>query len=184
MTIGYALCGSFCTIERSLKALESISSGNRIIPILSETAYSTDTKFGKAEELRARLESFGEVIHTIEKAEPLGTIKRPDILVIAPCTGNTLAKLANGITDTSVTMAAKAVLRTDRPILAALSSNDSLAANLKNIGTLLSRKNFFFVPMKQDDPVKKPHSLVAELELLGEALEAAVEGRQLRPIFR
>lgn len=182
MTIAYALCGSFCTIERSLDLLEGLKC-DRLIPIMSECAYSTDTKFGKAESIRERLEKQGEIIHTVASAEPLGTTLRPDILVISPCTGNTLAKLANGITDSSVTMAAKAVLRTDRPVLIALSSNDSLSANLTNLGRLLCRKNIFFVPMCADDPVNKPHSLIADFERIPDAISAALSGKQLRPLF-
>ena len=185
--IGYAMCGSFCTHERSFKVLKAlVESGYEVQPILSECAYTTDTRFGKARELSERMETLcgREIIHTVESAEPLGPKKPLDALVIAPCTGNTLAKLAGGITDTSVTMAAKAHLRCDRTLLIALASNDAMSQNLGNIGKLITRRRVFFVPMKQDDPLGKPHSLVAELELIPEALSLALEGKEIRPLFR
>lgn len=185
MLIGYAICGSFCTVNRSLCELERLAAGYDVLPIMSETVYTTDTRFGSAKELRTKTELLcgHEIIHTIAAAEPLGPKLKLDLLVIAPCTGNTLAKLANGITDTPVTMAAKAHLRSDRPLLIAPASNDALSANLANLSVLLSRKNIYFVPMRQDDPEQKPHSLVAEFTMLGEAVEAALGGRQLRPLF-
>lgn len=185
--LGFALCGSFCTHRAALEALEGLlQSGYDIQPILSETAYSTDTRFDTAAALRERLEALcGRApIHTIADAEPLGPARPLDALVICPCTGNTLAKLANGITDSAVTMAAKAHLRADRPLLIALASNDAMSANLGNLGVLLSRKQVYLVPLRQDDPTRKPHSLVADLSLLPEALTAALDGRQLRPMFR
>jgi dipicolinate synthase subunit B len=185
--IGYAMCGSFCTHERSFKVLKAlVELGYEVQPILSECAYTTDTRFGKARELSERMEALcgREIIHTVESAEPLGPKKPLDALVIAPCTGNTLAKLAGGITDTSVTMAAKAHLRCDRTLLIALASNDAMSQNLGNIGKLITRRRVFFVPMKQDDPLGKPHSLVAELELIPEALSLALEGKEIRPLFR
>ena len=185
MLIGYAMCGSFCTFERSLKALERLSAaGHEIIPIMSKNAYETDTRFGRASMIRERVKAAGgEIINTIAAAEPFGASIKLDLLVISPCTGNTLAKLAKGITDTPVTMAAKAQLRSDRPVLIALASNDAMSANLSNIGTLLCRKGIYFVPMVQDDPEKKPHSLVADFERLDEAIGAAMAGKQLRPLF-
>ena len=152
---------------------------------MSECAYSTDTRFWLASEFVERVEGLcgRAVIHSIADAEPLGPKRPLDALIICPCTGNTLAKLANGITDTPVCMAAKAHLRSDRPLLITLASNDALSANLRNIGTLLSRKSVYFTPMVQDDPTAKPHSLVADFGMVPEALEAAMEGKQLRPVF-
>ena len=184
--IGYALCGSFCTLSRSLLEIEAlVSEGYEIVPIMSEAVYSTDTRFGTAKHFIERVESITNkpIIHTVVEAEPLGPATPLDALIIAPCTGNTLAKMAAGITDTAVTMAAKAHLRCDRPTLITLASNDSMSANMKNIATMLLRKRVFFVPMKQDDPKKKPHSLVADFSLLRPSLSAALNGEQLRPLF-
>ena len=184
--IGYAYCGSFCTHEASFRQMCGLADmGYEIQPIMSETAYSTDTRFGAAEDLRKKMEDRcgRSVIHTIEAAEPLGPRTPLDALIIAPCTGNTLAKLAAGIADTAVCMAAKAHLRSDRPLLIALATNDAMSANLKNIGALIGRKNIYFVPMLQDDIVKKPHSLIADLTKLPAALEALEKRTQLRPLF-
>ncbi len=184
--LGYALCGSFCTHTQSLKELKNlITAGYEIQPIVSETVYNTDTRFGTAKGLQDALEMLcgRPVIHTVPAAEPLGPKISLEALVIAPCTGNTLAKLANGITDTTVCMAAKAHLRCDRPLVLALASNDALSANLKNIATMLSRKCVYFVPMQQDDPEKKPHSLVADFSLLQPTLDAAFAGKQYRKLF-
>ena len=184
--IGYAFCGSYCTHAASLLQMERlIKDGYEIQPIVSENVFSTDTRFGTAEALISRLEALTgrEVIHSIVDAEPLGPKISLDALIIAPCTGNTLAKLADGITDTAVCMAAKAHLRGNRPLVIALASNDALSANLKNIATMLSRKFVYFVPLFQDDPQKKPHSLIADFTLLGATLDAALEGRQYQKIF-
>ena len=184
--LGYAFCGSFCTHSQALCELKALlQKGYEIQPIMSETVRTTDTRFGKAEDLCREVEAMcgKKVIHTILEAEPLGPKHPMEALVIAPCTGNTLAKLANGITDTTVCMAAKAHLRCDRPLILALASNDALSANLKNIATMLSRKCVYFVPMNQDDPEKKPHSLVADFSLLQPTLQAAFEGRQFRKLF-
>lgn len=184
--IGYALCGSFCTLEESFKQMERlISQGYLIQPIMSETAYSTDTRFGCAESWRRRITDLcgREIIHTIPSAEPLGPKSPLEMLIIAPCTGNTLAKLSAGITDSAVCMAAKAHLRTDRPLVIALASNDAMSANLKNIGMLLTRRSIYFVPVCQDDPIGKPHSLVADFKQIPLAVEQAMEGKQLRPLF-
>lgn len=184
--IGYAFCGSFCTHQASLTQFRALHArGEELLPILSNTVYTTDTRFGRAEELRQALSDCAgrACVHTIVEAEPLGPQTPLDALIIAPCTGNTLAKLAMGITDTPVCMAAKAHLRRDRPLLIALASNDAMSANLANIATLLKRKAVYFVPMRQDDPVSKPHSLVADFTLLPSALDAALVGRQLRPLF-
>lgn len=184
--IGYAFCGSFCTHKASLAALEQlIAEGHDILPIMSENVYTTDTRFGTAASLRLRVETLcgRSVIHTIVDAEPIGPRLALDALVISPCTGNTLAKMARGITDTAVTMAAKAHLRCTRPLLIALATNDAMSANLASIAAMLQRKNVYFVPMRQDDPEKKPHSLVADIERVPEALDAMLGGTQLRPIF-
>lgn len=183
---GFAITGSFCTHAAATAKLESLAKRSvPLIPILSETSYETDTRFGEASELREKVEAICgcECVHTIVEAENFGPAKPLDALIIAPCTGNTLAKLAAGITDTAVTMSAKAHLRCNRPLLIALASNDAMAANLKNIGTLLNRKNIYFVPMKQDAPLEKPHSLVADFSKLEESYFAMLEGKQLRPVF-
>ena len=185
--IGYAFCGSFCTHSIALAQLRRLlGMGYDIQPIMSEVAYSTDTRFGRAEDFRRTVEEYTghPIIHTVTEAEPLGPARPLEALVLSPCTGNTLAKIAGGITDTAVTMAAKAHLRCDRPTVIALASNDSMSQNLHNIAALLLRKQVFFVPMRQDDPVKKPHSLVADFDRLPETLSAAVTaGAQLRPLF-
>ena len=184
--LGYAFCGSFCTHAAALVELQRLlSAGYEIQPIMSERVWGTDTRFGTAQALCEQVEALcgRAVIHTVVDAEPLGPRTPLDALLIAPCTGNTLAKIANGITDTAVCMAAKAHLRSDRPLVISLASNDALSANLKNIATLLSRKQVYFVPMKQDDPEKKPHSLVADFSLLVPTLNAAFEGRQFRKLF-
>ena len=184
--IGYAFSGSFCTLSRSLKVLEAlIKRGEDVIPFVSERVCNTDTRFWKSRDFVARVEELcgRRVINSVEEAEPYGST-RLDYLVIAPCTGNTVGKIANGITDSAVTMAAKAHLRSDGRLLIALASNDAMSANLGNIGTLLARKGVYFVPLKQDDPDKKPHSLVAELEMIPECIDAMLENRQLRPLFR
>lgn len=185
--LGYAFCGSFCTHGRAIGELRNlISSGYEIQPIFSETVWQTDTRFGSAAVLREEVEALcgHPVIHTVVDAEPLGPSQPLDALIVSPCTGNTLAKIANGITDTAVCMAAKAHLRSDRPLVISLASNDALSANLKNIATLLSRKHVYFVPMNQDDPEKKPHSLVADFSLLAPTLAAAFAGKQFRKLFQ
>lgn len=186
MLIGYGLCGSFCTFTRSIAVMEKLrNEGHEIIPIMSDVAYNTDTRFGKASEIREKVENIcgGRIINTIKGAEPLGPEVKLDMLIISPCTGNTLAKLAHGITDTAVTMACKAHLRADRPLLVCLATNDAMSGNLENLAKMLKRKNVYFVPMRQDDPQKKPHSLVGEFERIPEALSAAERGKQLRPLF-
>ncbi len=184
--LGYAFCGSFCTHSKGLSELRNlINEGYEIQPIFSDAVWSTDTRFGSALSLQKEVETLCRrpIIHTVVDAEPLGPQVALDALIISPCTGNTLAKIANGITDTAVTMAAKAHLRADRPLVISLASNDALSANLKNIATLLSRKYVYFVPMQQDDPEKKPHSLVADFSLLRPTLAAAFEGKQFRKLF-
>ena len=184
--IGYAMCGSFCTIEASLIQLRRLADmGCDIQPFMSDILYNTDTRFGKCEEIRTKVELIcgHKIIHTIAGAEPFGPSIKLDALIIAPCTGNTLAKLACGITDTAVCMAAKAHMRNDRPGVIALASNDALSANLKNIAALSSRKNIYFVPMVQDDPAKKPHSMVADFSMLPKTLEGALKGTQIRKLI-
>lgn len=184
--IGFAMCGSYCTHRRAIEQLKLLlASGASVQPIMSENVYETDTHFGTCEELKQTVQGLcGEpIIHTVVDAEPLGPRRPLEAMLICPCTGNTLAKLACGITDTAVTMAAKAHLRSDRPLVIALASNDALSANLKNIGQLLTRKCVYFVPLRQDDPEKKPHSLVADFSLLLPTLEAAKQGRQYQKLF-
>lgn len=183
--IGFAVCGSFCTVRAALDEMEKLAEKNEVQGIVSETVFATDTRFATAAEVLNKIKSITgrEVIHSIVEAEPLGPRSPLDALVICPCTGNTLAKMANGITDTAVTMAAKAHLRSDRPLVIALASNDALSANLKNVGQLLMRKNVYFVPMMQDDPKGKPHSLVADFSLLAPTLMAALEGKQYQRLF-
>ena len=184
--IGYAICGSFCTFRKSLDALSDlIDAGYEVQPIMSERAYSTDTRFFKAEDFKKEVYALTKrsIIHTVEAAEPLGPKTPLDALVIAPCTGNTLAKIARGITDSAVTMAAKAHLRCDRPLLIALASNDAMSQNLGNIASLITRRGVYFVPMRQDDPTGKPHSLVADMKRVPEAFLSAIRGEQIRPVF-
>lgn len=184
--VGFAVCGSFCTHEAVLRALEKVTASyETVIPIASENAAITDTRFGTADDLLERLEELTghDVLCNIPSVEPIGPKKLLDVLVIAPATGNTLAKLAAGITDTAVTMAAKAHLRNGGPVVIAMASNDGLSAGAKNIGELLVRKNYYFVPFGQDDFRKKPCSLVADFELLPETIEAALRGEQLQPML-
>lgn len=183
--LGFALCGSFCTFEKILREMEKLSEHYDITPVLSGFAASADTRFGKAEDFLRRIREITgkEPITEITAAEPIGPKKLFDILLIEPCTGNTLGKLANGITDTSVTMAAKAHLRNGRPLLIAVSTNDALGASAANIGRLLNSKNVFFVPMSQDSPEGKPASVVADFEKTADAIEAALSGKQLSPVI-
>ena len=186
-TVGFAVCGSFCTHAKAMEALEQVKARfSTVIPIVSECTAATDTRFGPAHELMREMERICDrrVTSSIREAEPIGPKKLLDLLIIAPCTGNTLGKLACGITDTAVTMAAKAHLRNQRPLLIAPSTNDGLTASAPNLGALLSRKYIYFVPFGQDDPVKKPTSLVADFSLVADAAQAALEGRQLQPLLR
>ena len=184
--IGFAMCGSFCTFKKAMAAARAVKEcGADIMPIMSETSYNTDTRFGTAEDFRNELKEITgkDIISNIKDAEPLGPKAMLDILVIIPCTGNTLAKLANGIADSSVTLAAKAHLRNCRPLVIAVSTNDGLGAAAQNIGKLLARRQIYFVPFGQDDCIHKPNSLVANFTLLPETIEAALDGRQLQPIL-
>lgn len=186
-TVGFAVCGSFCTHAKAMEALEQVKARfSTVIPIVSECTATTDTRFGPAHELMREMERICDrrVISSIREAEPIGPKKLLDLLIIAPCTGNTLGKLACGITDTTVTMAAKAHLRNQRPLLIAPSTNDGLTASAPNLGALLGRKYIYFVPFGQDDPEKKPTSLVADFSLVADAAQAALEGRQLQPLLR
>ena len=184
-TLVFAMCGSYCTFENALKEMERLRKFYEILPVMSENAYSTDTRFGTAESFRWRVEDIcgRRIIHTIADAEPIGPKRLADGVVVMPCTGNTVAKIANAVTDTAVTMAVKSALRVSMPIVLAVATNDALGASFKNIGALMNTKNIYFVPLRQDDPVKKPTSLVARFERLPETLDAAFEGRQLHPVL-
>ena len=185
MNIGFAMCGSFCTYSRVFPVMEKLAEEHSVIPIFSDASFRTDTRFGTAQEHIAKAASVcGQTpLHSIEAAEPIGPKKLLDILVIAPCTGNTLAKLAHSIADTPVTMAAKSHLRNGRPVLIAVSTNDALGGAAENIGKLLARKHYYFVPFGQDDAFGKPTSMVADFDRIPEALDAALAGRQLQPIL-
>lgn len=185
-TIGFALCGSFCTHSRAVAALETLTTQYaHIIPIVSEIVSATDTRFGTANDLLARLTQLcgRPPLSSVKEAEPIGPKGLLDLLVIAPCTGNTLSKMAAGITDSSVTMAAKAQLRNGRPVVVCVASNDGLSASAPAIGQLLMRKNIYFVPFGQDDPRNKPTSLIADFSQLPATIEAAFLGRQIQPLF-
>lgn len=186
ITLGYAFCGSFCTIKQSVEALKKlVEMGYKIKPIMSQIVYTTDTRFGKSQELIEKVETLcGEkVIHDIAAAEPIGPKNLLDIIVVSPCTGNTLAKIALGITDTPVTMAVKAHLRNNKPVVLAPATNDALGASAKNIGLLHNTKNIYFVPYGQDDPYSKNNSLVCDFSLIPETVEKALEGTQIQPVF-
>ena len=185
-TIGFAMTGSFCTFSRVMNEVAELAkTGANIIPIMSDTAYTIGTRFGSAELFREQFSTItgNKIIKTVAEAEPIGPKGYLDLLIIAPCTGNTLAKLSSGIADTSVTMAAKAHLRNQKPILIAVSTNDGLGNAAKNIGALLNYKNIFFVPFGQDDYINKPNSLVADMSLIAEAADNALNSRQLQPIL-
>ena len=184
--VGFALTGSFCTLEKAIRAMEETAREYpNMVPILSETTGATDTRFGRAADFRQAAEEIcgHGAVESVREAEPIGPKQLLDVLVIAPCTGNTLAKLSGGVTDSTVTLAAKAHLRNGRPVLLAIASNDALAGNAENIGRLLARKHYYFVPFGQDDPEGKPCSLVADMNQLRPALEAALQGRQLQPLL-
>ena len=186
LRVGYCLTGSFCTLSRSYEVMsELVEMGLDIVPVMSENAYYIDTRFGSAEEFSNKVERLSgrKIIHTVKEAEPLGPDMPLDLLIVAPCTGNTLAKLVNGITDTAATMAMKAHLRQDRPMLLAVATNDAMSQNLSNIARALTRKSLYLVPMRQDNPEGKPYSLVSEFEMIPLAAAAALRGEQLRPLF-
>ncbi len=185
MNVGFAMCGSFCTFSVAFPTMEKLSKNHEVIPIFSEAAAATDTRFGAAQNhLHRAAELCGkDPLRTLAQVEPIGPKKLLDVLVIAPCTGNTLAKLAHGIADGPVTMAAKSHLRNGRPVVIAVSTNDGLAGAAENIGRLLNRKNFYFVPFGQDDPIQKPTSLIADFSKLEETVQLAAQGIQLQPIL-
>ncbi len=186
-TVGFALCGSFCTFKKVIPQMKRlVDEGYKVIPIMSHTAYNTDTRFGKAKDFNDEIEKIckEEIIHTIMGAEPIGPKELLDALVIAPCTGNTLGKLANGISDTSVTLATKAHLRNQRPVIIAVSTNDALGASAKNIGLLMNSKNIYFVPMEQDDYINKPNSIVADFKYIPDTVrEVLATKSQPQPIL-
>ena len=183
--LGLAVTGSHCTFSRALEAFRPLKRDYTLVPILSGAAAGTDTRFFAASAFRAELEAFcgREAVDTIVKAEPLGTAQRLDALLVAPCTGSTLAKLARGVTDTAVTMACKAHLRNGAPLILAISTNDGLSGSAESIAALLQRKNVYFVPFRQDAPHQKPFSLQSDFDLLGETIKAAMEGRQPQPVL-
>lgn len=185
MNIGFAMCGSFCTYEKVFPVMEALTAQHNVIPIFSHSAYTVDSRFGTAESHIAKAAQIcgKQPIHTLAQAEPIGPKKLLDALIIAPCTGNTLAKLSHSIADGPVTMAAKSHLRNGRPVLVAVSTNDALAGAAENIGRLLGRRNYFFVPFGQDDAFTKPTSLVADFSRIPDALSAALQGKQIQPIL-
>ena len=186
LRVGFAFCGSFCTYDMAMTALEEVKRRySDVTPIISEKSAATDTRFGAAHDFMKEMQRICDKrpIDSIKAAEPIGPKKLLDVMVICPCTGNTLAKLATGVTDSSVTMAAKAHLRNGRPLIIAVSTNDGLSGSAKNIGTLLDKKNVYFVPFRQDDPAKKPTSLVADFTKIPETIEAALKGEQIQPLL-
>ena len=185
MKIGFALCGSFCTYSKVFPVMEQLAEEHEIIPVFSNAAYSTDTRFGTATEHIAKATAICGCtpLHTISDVEPIGPKQLLDLLIIAPCTGNTIAKLAHSIADTPVTMAAKSHLRNGRPVLIAISTNDALSGSAENIGKLLSRKHYYFVPFGQDAPPEKPASMVADFSKIPLAAELALSGIQIQPIL-
>ena len=183
---GFAMCGSFCTFSKALDQMRRLGeAGYDLLPVMSYNACSTDTRFGKADDIIWEVEDIcgKKILKSIVDTEPIGPKKLVDLMIVAPCTGNTLAKIANGITDTPVTMAVKSSLRIGIPVLIALATNDALGASAQNIGRLLNVKNVYFTPMSQDDPAKKPNSLVSNFDLLLPAALAALDGKQLQPVF-
>ena len=186
-TVGFAMCGSFCTFKKVIPQMKKlVNEGYRVIPIMSHTAYTTDTRFGKSQDFNEEIEQIcgNKIIYTISGAEPIGPKELLDVLVIAPCTGNTLGKLANGISDTSVTLATKAHLRNQRPVIIAVSTNDALGTSARNIGTLMNSKNIYFVPMRQDDYINKPNSIVADFDyILDTVREVLATSKQPQPIL-
>ena len=183
--IGFALTGSFCTFRKAIDALAQLTEDYSVTPILSAAAYETDSRFGPAAQFRQEIETLcrTEILHTLPEVEPLGPKKLLDLLVVAPCTGNTLGKLANGIADSAPSFAAKAHLRNGRPVVLAVSTNDGLSGSGENIGKLLNRKHFYFVPFGQDSPEGKPCSLVADFAKLPETVAAALSGQQIQPVL-
>ncbi len=183
--IGFALTGSFCTLSKTFSLMKSLQEKYEIVPIVSERVASTDTRFFKKEEVFEQIRSVcgKDPICTITEAEPLGPKNLLDLMVVCPCTGNTLSKMALGITDTSVTMAVKSHRRNQKNVLIALSTNDALSGSAATLGLLLQKKGFFFVPLKQDDPAQKPFSLQSDFSLVPDAIEEALQGKNLSPLF-
>lgn len=187
ITVGFAITGSFCTFSKTLQVLESMKEqGYNIIPIFSDHAATMDNRFMKAADFRNKVEEItgNKGIDTIQTAEPIGPHDPLDVLVIAPCTGNTMAKLVNGITDSPALMAAKAHLRNEKPLVISISTNDAMGMNFKNLGMLYNVKNVYFVPFGQDDYQKKTSSLIAHVELIPETIQAALQGKQLQPVLK
>lgn len=186
-TVGFALCGSFCTFKKVIPQMKKlVDEGYRVIPIMSHIAYTTDTRFGKSRDFNEEIEQIckEKIIYTISGAEPIGPKQLLDVLVIAPCTGNTLGKLSNGISDTSVTLATKAHLRNQRPVIIAVSTNDALGTSARNIGTLMNSKNIYFVPMRQDDHINKPNSIVADFDYITDTVrEVLATNSQPQPML-
>lgn len=186
LSFGFCLTGSFCTFQKALKQIEYLVSKDiNVLPIMSYNAYGTDTRFGKAADFVDRIENMtgNKVIHTLADAEPVGPKNLTDLMIVLPCTGNTLSKLKNGIYDTPVTLAVKSHLRNQRPVLIGISSNDSLSGSAKNIGELLNYKHYYFIPLAQDNPEAKPFSVVCDFERTYEAAISALEGKQIQPIL-
>ncbi len=186
LKVGYAMCGSFCTLKRAVEEIKVLKEKDfDIYPIMSPITYSTDTRFGKAANFISEVEEIcgKKIISTVKEAEPIGPKGLLDVLVISPCTGNTLGKIANGITDSSVSMAAKAHLRNGRPLVLTIATNDALSASAKNIGSLMNTKNVYFVPFGQDDAFKKPTSLISDFSLIYDTVISALDGKQLQPIL-
>ena len=184
--LGYAFCGSFCTINKSLAVLKELAKLDiEITPIMSEITYSTDTRFANSSEFNKTVEKIcgKEIIHTVPAAEPIGPKNLLDIIVVSPCTGNTISKIALGITDTAVTMAVKAHLRNNKPVVLGIATNDALGATAKNIGLLHNTNNIYFVPYGQDDPINKNNSLVCDFTKIPKTVEMALEGRQIQPVI-
>ncbi|MEE1282159.1 MAG: dipicolinate synthase subunit B [Acutalibacteraceae bacterium] len=184
--IAFAMCGSYCTFANVIPQMQLLKDkGYDITPIMSQNASTTDTRFGMAKDFIEQIENISEkkIINTIKGAEPLGPKNMCDVMLIAPCTSNTLAKLCNGITDTSVTMAAKSLLRVGKPIIIALSSNDALGISAQNLGRIINYKNIYLVPLSQDDVIKKPNSLVADFSKIPITIELAIKNKQIQPIF-
>ncbi|MGE5473328.1 MAG: dipicolinate synthase subunit B [Ignavibacteriales bacterium] len=184
--IGFALTGSFCTFSKIIPEIQKlVDEGAEVFPIMSEASYNIDTRFGKAEDFINKIEDITgkKIISTITEAEPIGPESLLDVIVVAPCTGNTLAKLANAITDTTVLMAVKAHLRNNKPVVIGISTNDGLGANAKNLGILLNAKNIFFMPFNQDNPLTKQNSIVARMELIVETIIEALKGKQIQPVL-
>ena len=187
LTVGFAVTGSFCTLKKTISHIRDLTeNGANVIPIMSEITYNTDTRFGKAEDFISEIKSItgNEIITSVKGAEPIGPKNILDALVIAPCTGNTLSKIALGMTDSCVAMAAKANLRNENPLVIAVSTNDGLGASAQNIARLMNAKNVYFVPFGQDDAVKKPNSLVADMSKSADTLDFALSGRQIQPILK